>query len=321
MRALVIDGPGIIALREVPVPSSSDECLIRVTLAGICGTDLELMRGYADFTGIPGHEFVGIVEQAPARAPAWIGRRVVGEINAGCGACNSCRNGVREHCENRTVLGIRGRSGTFAEYVSLPPENLHSVPDTLEDERAVFVEPVAAACRILEQIAIGDSTRTALVGDGRMALITAQVLRSAGAPVTVVGRHDTKLALAARLGFQVLRVDGVTAHARQFDLVVDVSGKPRGFETSLVLVRPRGTIVLKSTFHGELAWAPWPVIVDEITLVGSRCGPFVPALAMLAAGRVDVQSLISEIRPLDQHEAAFDAARRLVKVLFKLIDE
>ena len=151
-----------------------------------------------------------------------------------------------------------------------------------------------------------------------MALVTAQVRRSVGAPVTLVGRHETKLALAARLGFQVLREDGVRAHARQFDLVVDVSGKPGGFETSLALVRPRGTVVLKSTFHGELAWAPWPVIVDEITLVGSRCGPFVPALALLAAGRVDVRPLISAIHPLDEHEAAFDAARRLVKVLFRI---
>lgn len=320
MRALVIDDSATLALRQAPVPEQPGECLIRVRLAGICGTDLELLRGYADFTGIPGHEFVGIVERAPARAASWIGRRVVGEINIGCGACRFCRDGVREHCENRTVLGIRGRSGAFAEYLSLPAENLHSVPDALSDEQAVFVEPVAAACRILEQVAIGESTRTAIVGDGRMALLTAQVLRTTGAPVTIAGKHDAKLAIARALGFETLGGDEMPKHARAFDLVVDLSGRPDGFTRALALARPRGTVVLKSTFHGEIPWTPWPAIVDEITLVGSRCGPFVPAIALLAAGRIDVRPLISDIRSLEDYRPAFDAARRRLKVLFRLGD-
>ncbi len=320
MRALAIDPSGTLALRQAPLPDEPGECLIRVRLAGICGTDLELLRGYADFAGVPGHEFVGIVERAPARAASWMGRRVVGEINIGCGTCRFCRDGVREHCEDRRVLGIRGRSGAFAEYLSLPPENLHSVPEAVPDEQAVFVEPLAAACRILDQVPIGESTRVAIVGDGRMALLTAQVLRTSGAGVTVAGKHEQKLAVARALGFNTLGVDEVPRPARAFDLVVDVSGRPEGFARSLALVRPRGTIVLKSTFHGEIPWTPWPAIVDEISLVGSRCGPFVPAIALLAAGRIDVVSMISGVFDLKDHAAAFDAARRQLKVLFRLAD-
>jgi len=318
LRALVIDDSAALSLRQAPAPDLPGECLIRVRMAGICGTDLEILRGYAGFTGIPGHEFVGIVERAPARAASWVGRRVVGEINIGCGTCRPCRDGVREHCENRAVLGIRGRSGAFAEYLSLPPENLHSVPDALGDEQAVFVEPVAAACRILEQVPIGESIQTAIVGDGRMALLTAQVLRTTGAPVTIVGKHPAKRAIARALGLETLGSDENSDRA--FDLVVDLSGRPDGFARALALARPRGTVVLKSTFHGEIPWTPWPVIVNEITLVGSRCGPFVPAIALLAAGRIDVRPIISEVRPLEEYDAAFDAARRRLKVLFRLTD-
>lgn len=321
MRALTIDRSGTLTLVEAPVPEQPGECLIRVRLAGICGTDLELRRGYADFAGIPGHEFVGVVERAPARAASWIGRRVVGEINIGCGTCSFCRDGVREHCEQRTVVGIRGRSGTFAEYLSLPPENLHSVPDAVPDEQAVFVEPLAAACRILEQVPIGESTRTAIVGDGRMALLTAQVLRASGAPVTVAGKHDEKLAVARALGFETLAGDQTPQPPRAFDLVVDLSGRPDGFARALALVRPRGTVVLKSTFHGEMPWTPWPAIVDEISLVGSRCGPFVPAIALLAAGRIDVSPIVSGVFELEDYQAAFDAAGRRLKVLFRLGDK
>jgi alcohol dehydrogenase len=317
MRALIIDRPGVMALREVPVPDA-DECLIRVLAAGICGTDLELLRGYAEFCGIPGHEFVGVVERAPARAASWVGRRVVGEINVGCGACRWCELGIKEHCERRSVVGIRGRSGAFAEFLTLPPENLHSVPDSMDDTRAVFVEPVAAACRILEQVEIDASTHTAIVGDGRMALVTAQVLRTTGATITIAGKHEAKLAVAGGMGFDVLRGSEIAARAKSFDLVVDVTGKPDGFQTALALARPRGAVVLKSTFHGALAWTPWPVIVDEISLIGSRCGPFAPAIALLAAKRIDVAPLVAAVHPLEGFEAAFDAARRELKVLFRI---
>lgn len=318
MRALVIDRPGLIALREVSAPDAPDECLVRVRAAGICGTDLELLRGYAEFSGIPGHEFVGVVARAPARAIAWVGRRVVGEINVGCGTCRWCEQGVKEHCERRSVVGIRGRAGAFAEFLALPPENLHSVPDSLDDQHAVFVEPVAAACRILEQVDLDASTRTVIVGDGRMALLTAQVLRTTGAPVAIAGKHESKLAVARALGFEVLRADEIAARAKSFDLVVEVTGKPDGFERALALARPRGTVVLKSTFHGALAWTPWPVVVDEISVIGSRCGPFAPALALLAAKRIDVAPLIAEVRPLEEFDAAFEAARRTLKVIFRV---
>jgi threonine dehydrogenase-like Zn-dependent dehydrogenase len=245
---------------------------------------------------------------------------VVGEINVGCGTCRLCRSGVREHCEQRTVLGIRGRPGAFAEFLSLPPGNLHSVPEAVTDEQAVFAEPVAAACRILEQVSLDESTRTAIVGDGRMALLTAQVLRTSGAAVTVAGKHDAKLAVARALGFATLAGDQAPQPRRAFDLVVDVSGRPDGFARALALVRPRGTVVLKSTFHGEMPWTPWPVIVDEISLVGSRCGPFVPALALLAAGRIDVDPIISGVFDLEDHQAAFETAERRLKALFRIGD-
>jgi threonine dehydrogenase-like Zn-dependent dehydrogenase len=317
MRALVIDGGHGLTLREEPVPRARDECLVRVRVAGICGTDLELLRGYAGFSGIPGHEFVGIVEDAPPRDAAWIGRRVVGEINVGCGTCRFCRQGVKEHCEARSVMGIRGRGGAFAEYVRLPAENLHSVPDSLDDECAVFVEPLAAACRILEQVPMDTTTRTAIVGDGRLGLLAAQILRTAVPVTTVVGRHDDKLAIARRLGCETVHTDRAGSLAAAFDVVVEASGRPEGFRTARMLVRPRGTIVLKSTFHGDMAWSAWPIVVDEISLIGSRCGPFAPALALLAAGRVDVRPLVADVRPLEDFAAAFDAARRALKVLLR----
>ena len=201
MKALVITGPATIELRDLPRPSRAD-CLIRVRRAGICGTDLQLLEGYADFTGVPGHEFVGVVEEAPAADAAWIGRRVVGEINIGCRHCEWCARGIREHCDNRSVVGIRQHDGAFAEYLSLPAVNLHAVPDGMDDETAVFAEPVAAACRIFEQMTIAPEARVAVVGDGRMGLLVAQVLKTAAADVTVLGRHDSKLAVARALGLQ-----------------------------------------------------------------------------------------------------------------------
>ena len=283
MRALSLDGPHRVALVEAPVPNAPGECLIRVRAAGICGTDLQMIDGYADYRGIFGHEFVGTVERSSSPADAhWVGRRVVGEINVGCGSCGWCRSRVKEHCQHRTVLGIRERAGSFAEYLSLPAANLHEVPDAVEDRAAVFVEPVAAACRILEQVAMQPKARLAVLGDGRMGILTAQVLRTVVPAVTLIGRHDRKLAVARSLGIATMRVDESGGH--QFDIVVDATGRVDGLTAALTLVRPLGTIVLKSTTHGETAAALWPVVVHEVTVVGSRCGPFARAIDLLAGG-------------------------------------
>jgi threonine dehydrogenase-like Zn-dependent dehydrogenase len=288
-------------------------------MAGLCGTDLQMLEGYADFRGIPGHEFVGIVESAGAREDAaWVGKRVVGEINLGCGRCAWCAAGVREHCLNRTVVGIRGRDGAFAELMSLPAANLHEIPDAMDDETAVFVEPTAAACRILEQVAIDDRARVAVLGDGRMGLLAAQVIRTATADVVVCGRHDHKLAVARHLNLATARADAPVPGDRRFDVVVDATGRPDGMRRALELVRPRGTVVLKSTFHGEAAFASWPIVVDEVTVVGSRCGPFRRAIEMLASGAVQVKPLVSRVASLDEYESALGDARRALKVLFRL---
>jgi alcohol dehydrogenase len=314
MRALVIDRPGSLSLQQVPSPQRPGECRIRVRLAGICGTDLQLLEGYAGFHGIPGHEFVGVVEAAPAPGEAaWVGRRVVGEINVGCGRCERCRAGVKEHCADRTVVGIRGRDGAFAELLSLPAGNLHQIPDALNDETAVFVEPTAAACRILEQIAIDDRARVAVLGDGRLGLIAAQVLETASPGVTVIGRHEHKLAIARALGLKTQRTDG--SGGIRYDVVVDATGRPEGLRFALTLVRPRGTIVMKSTFHGEAPLASWPIVVDEITIVGSRCGPFQRAIEVLGSGAVKVRPLIARVASLDEYESAFADARKGMKVL------
>jgi alcohol dehydrogenase len=325
MRALVIDDAGQMALREVPESQREGECRIRVRRAGICGTDLQLLEGYAGFRGIPGHEFVGVVESAPADATAWVGKRVVGDINVGCGRCRFCAASVKEHCDNRTVVGIINRDGAFAEFLILPAGNLHEIPDSMDDETAVFVEPTAAACRILEQVAIASDARVAVLGDGRMGLLVAQVIKTVTAAVEVIGRHPHKLAVARELGLSTLSVDGSGAvgvddgsrgAAHRYDVVVDVTGRPEGLRRALELVTPRGTVVMKSTFHGEAALASSAVVVDEVTLVGSRCGPFRPAIALLASGVVQVKPLISLVASLADHESAFADARHALKVLF-----
>jgi threonine dehydrogenase-like Zn-dependent dehydrogenase len=317
MRALTLDPTGSLRLVERDTPSAEDECLIRVLAAGICGTDLELMRGYAGFAGVPGHEFVGVVENAPAREVAWLGQRVTGEITVGCGHCDGCRAAGRGHCDRRTVLGIIGRDGAFAEYLSLPAVNLHAVPDDVDDEAAVLVEPLAAACRVLEQVRVTPAMRAAVIGPGRLGLLVALVLRDAGADVTIVGRGETRLALARALGLSAVTGDAAATRARRFDCVVDATGDPRGLTIAKSLVRPRGTIVLKSTFHGETSVAFSPIVVDEITLVGSRCGPFDAAIDRLASRRIDVRPLVDAVYPLEQFRDAFDAASAGKKVVLR----
>jgi len=316
MRALVLDTPHCLTLRTVPFTPEPGECKVRVLLAGICGTDLHLVDGYADFRGIPGHEFVGLVDSVSNPADReWIGRRVVGEINVGCGACAQCRAGIKEHCPKRTVVGIRGRSGAFAEYLSLPGANLHRVPDDVDNETAVFVEPVAAACRILEQAPLATNTRVGVLGDGRMGLIVAQVLRTVANRVTVIGRHEHKLDVARALGFATSHVE----HAEgDFDVVVDVTGRAEGLQQAVALARPRGTVVMKTTAHGAAPFASWPAVVHELTLTGSRCGPFAPAIAHLASGAVQVRPLIAHVAPLEGYERAFDVARSELKALLTI---
>jgi threonine dehydrogenase-like Zn-dependent dehydrogenase len=317
MKALVITSPGTIELKDLPMPARAGDCLIRVRKAGICGTDLQILEGYAEFTGVPGHEFVGVVEQAPAADAAWLGKRVVGEINIGCHHCDWCARGVKEHCDNRNVVGIRQHDGAFAEYLTLPAVNLHEVPDGMDDETAVFAEPVAAACRIFEQMAVDPRARVAVVGDGRMGLLVAQVLKTVAPDVTVLGRHESKLAIARAFGLDAARSDDSPSPAVRFDLVIDVTGRPEGLRRALEIVKPRGTVIMKSTFHGEAPISTWPVVVDEVTLIGSRCGPFRPALDLLASGAVKVKPLITRVASLDDYASAFAEARRALKVLLE----
>jgi alcohol dehydrogenase len=316
MRALLCDN----GLRYDPaypdpvVPQG--EALIRVRLAGICNTDLELVRGYLNFRGILGHEFVGEVVQAVDAA--WLGRRVVGDINAACRSqeCAACTSGRPTHCPNRTTLGIAGRDGAFADYLILPQANLYAVPENVSDEMAVFTEPFAAACEILAQIQIAPTDRVVVLGDGKLGLLVAAVLRLTGAELTLVGRHRDKLAIAEDWGVPV-RLADESLPAGAADVVVECTGSPQGFESARRLLRPRGALVLKSTYHGALNVDMSGLVVDEITLLGSRCGPFAPALRLLSSGLVDPRGLISETFALDQAASAFAraAAPGVLKVL------
>ncbi len=320
MRSLDVaqtnDGTTITRLTQDEITVPAGECRVRVIAAGICGTDLQILEGYAGFAGVPGHEFVGIVESAPDGDRHWIGTRVVGEINVGCGECDWCRAGTSNHCPTRSVLGIVNRAGAFATHLALPATNLHEVPDALDDAAAVLVEPTAAACEILTQVEIGRGSKVAIVGDGRMGLLVGQVLHATGAEVTLIGRHERKLRLGADFGLTP-RSAAAPPPEKSFDVTVDVTGRAEGLQAALALVRPRGTVVMKSTVHGETAVTLWPAIVDEVTLVGSRCGPFDAALERIADQRVLTAPLVDGSFPLDEHQAAFTAARTSLKVLLR----
>jgi threonine dehydrogenase-like Zn-dependent dehydrogenase len=314
---------GRLGVSEVPEPAGEGEAVVRVVLSGVCNTDLEIARGYAGFEGTLGHEFVGVAESAPG-APELVGRRVVGEINAGCGRCGLCLAGDPRHCPQRTVLGIVGRDGAHAEFLRLPAVNLLPVPDSVPDERAVFCEPLAAACGITERVSFDGAARVAVVGDGKLGLLCAQALAvltgADGTEVTLVGRHESKLEVARRRGIETLKAGEVPpGAARAFDVAVEASGSPEGFRTALSLLRPRGTLVLKSTFHGRTELEAAPVVVDEISIVGSRCGRFQPALELLERGAVDVESLIHEELPLSEGVRAAEraAAPGVLKVLLR----
>jgi threonine dehydrogenase-like Zn-dependent dehydrogenase len=302
MRALRV-GDGTTSLVELPAPEPRGEALVRVVLSGICNTDLEIARGYAGFRGTIGHEFVGVVEDPGGGALAR-GQRVVGEINAGCGTCARCAAGDPRHCATRTVLGIVGRDGAHADLLRLPARNLIAVPDSVPDEHAVFVEPLAAACGVLERCPIEPGASVAIIGDGKLGLLCAMAL--AELRPLLVGKHPAKLALAR--GLETSSAADARRRGRAFDVVIEASGGPAGFELALDLLRPQGTLVLKSTFHGATPVDAARIVVDEIRVVGSRCGRFAPALDLLARGAADVGPLISEVASLDRAEDAMRLA-------------
>ena len=316
MRAIWLEGRKIRLRDDVPVPEPPPgEALVRVHRAGICNTDLELVRGYYPYTGILGHEFVGTVQQGPEPLR---GHRVVGEINAVCGCCSACRAGRRTHCERRTVLGIVGRHGAFADYLTLPVENLHVVPDQVSTDAATFAEPLAAALEIQEQVPLHPGDRVLVVGDGKLGQLIAQTLSLTPCDLLVTGRHASKLALLGKRG---IRTAGPDAVARAgFDVVVECTGNPDGLGVALFAARPRGTVVLKSTYAGAVTLEASTVVVNELTLVGSRCGPFAPALRLLAEGRVDIEPLIQARYPLRDGLAAFEHAGRpgVLKVVLEI---
>jgi len=309
MNALVFDGQ-LKLERARPMPRApTSEARVRVLRAGICNTDLEIVKGYMGFRGVLGHEFVGVVAEGELR-----GARVVGEINAYDGTCPTCRRGDVTHCPNRTTLGIVNRDGALAEFLTLPARNLHRVPASVSDAQAVFTEPLAAACEITERVHIRPTDRVCVIGDGKLGLLCAQVLQLTGCELLVVGRHATKLAILSKRG--IATTTDADSSFPQFDVVVDCTGHASGFDLARKLTRPRGTLVLKSTFHGGQETAFAPIVVDEIAIVGSRCGPFEPALRLLEQKLVDVDSLISAEYPLERGIEAFEraAARGVMKV-------
>jgi alcohol dehydrogenase len=325
---------GRLVPRQKPVPRiPPDWALVRVRLAGICNTDLEILRGYHSFHGTPGHEFVGeVVRCAGRHARRWLDRRVVGEINMGCASlghtarhrpCAYCRRGLPTHCLRRRVLGIVAHDGAFAEYLCLPLANLHRVPKEVTDEQAVFTEPLAAACEILEQVRVRSHRQAAVLGDGKLAQLIVRVLRVAGLRVVMFGKHIGKVALAREGGVKTVRVGSGRGtpqlRARTFSLVVEATGSPEGLAQAIALTAPRGTLVLKSTFHGQTRLATWPMVVHELTIVGSRCGPFPRALELLRSGKVDPRPLVTRVFPLREAPAAIRYASQagVLKVLLK----
>ncbi len=305
MQALVLNQQ-LQLMKDFPLPeASSREALIRVHRAGICSTDLELCKGYMGFTGILGHEFIGVVEDADSR-PELQGQRVAGEINAACHNCPTCHAGRPTHCPNRTVLGISGRNGTFAEYLRLPYENLYPLPHALSDEEAVFIEPLAAACEITQQVAVHPDDRVIVIGDGKLGLLCVQVLQLLGCSVTLVGHHPEKHYWVKDRGIRVTsQPQDITSGA---DIVVEASGTPEGFALASAFVRPRGTIVLKSTYHGHLTLDMAKIVIDEISVIGSRCGPFAPAIRLLEQGLIQIEPMIHAHFALKDGLTAFERA-------------
>jgi threonine dehydrogenase-like Zn-dependent dehydrogenase len=316
MLALRRSASGIALEERDPPVRRSGEALLRVRMAGICNTDLELARGYMDFDGVLGHEFVADVVECDHAA--WRGTRVAGEINLACGACTQCQRGLGRHCQQRSVLGILGKDGAFAEYVTLPLENLHRVPDGLSDQAACFIEPIAACYEITEQIQLEKYAQIAVLGDGKLGLLVALVLAERGATPVLVGKHERKLALARQHGIATAEL--TTLARKTFDLVVEATGSPSGLQQAITLLAPRGTLVLKSTYHGMLRLDAAPLVIDEITLIGSRCGPFAPAIAALAHRTLAPETLIDAVFPLAdaEHALAKAAEPGVLKVILQM---
>jgi threonine dehydrogenase-like Zn-dependent dehydrogenase len=317
MRAIYFDGVRI-QERRMPKPRAGGEAVIKVGMAGICSTDLEITRGYMEFSGIPGHEFVGTVVSAPVKS--LIGKRVVGEINVPCGVCATCKMGDGKHCPQRSVLGIQKRNGAFAEFLSLPVKNLHPVPADISDEEAVFTELVAAACEVPERFPVKRNTRIAVLGDGRLAAVASQVAAAGTKHVVVMGLSARKLSVIEKLGIETVDISRQNVRERDFDMVLECTGSPAGLPLAERLVRPRGIIVLKSTYHGRLRWNPSPIAVNEITVAGSRCGPFETALSMLKKRTVRVLPFLTAVYPFDDWRKALRRAGRRdsFKVLLKI---
>jgi len=310
---------GRVEVRRQPLPRVPQGfARIRLLAAGICSTYLELQRGYYGLSGTPGHEFVGEVVAVSGVGDEWIGRRVAGEINLACGHCDWCARGLGRHCPTRTVLGIVKHPGAFREFLTLPIHNLHRVPDSISDEQAVFIEPVAAACEILDQVKIAKRDRVALLGDGKLGLLVAQVLQAHGARVHLFGRHREKMRLVEKTGVTTELIPKKLPE-RAYGWVVDATGSPEGLRAAVAMCEPRGTIILKSTVHGLVTIDTAPVIVNEVTLVGSRCGRFEPAIRLLASGKVDVAPMISAGFPLNRAPEAFKkaATKGVLKVLLR----
>jgi len=315
MKATYFDGKKMFFDENYPQPKSG-EALVRVRLAGICGTDLEILQGYMKYDGILGHEFVGIVEKS--QNVELIGKRVVGEINVGCDKCNFCEKGMQRHCPHRTVLGILKRDGAFAEFLSLPEKNLHVIPDSISDEQAVFIEPLAAAFEIKDQVSLKSHWNVAVVGDGRLAQLIIQVLKLSCPNITCFGKHKNKLQNLVNSGIKI-KIGIDHSDEQSFDLVVEATGSNSGFSDTMKLIKPRGTVVLKSTIASRENLDLTPTIINEITLVGSRCGLFKPAIDALATGIVSVDSMIDSTFPLENFSEAIEYAKKpdTLKVFLK----
>jgi len=316
MRAIVFDDK-LEFRTDYPVPQRGEnEALIRVTHAGICNTDIEITKGYMKFHGILGHEFVGVIEQCDKKNA--IGNRVVGEINLGCGVCSFCRNNNNSHCPHRSVLGIKDKNGVFADYITLPLANLHTVPDHISDEEAVFTEPLAAAFEIFEQVNIKSSDRVCVLGDGKLGLLVSQALAASNCDLTVIGHYDDKLAILGKLGIKTILSSSYEEQG--FDIVVECTGSRSGIDTALNIVRPKGKIILKTTVAEKDLFNLNHIVINEISLIGSRCGPFKPAIQAIKSGAVDVLPLISNIYSLDDGLEALKYAseKGVIKAILKM---
>ncbi len=309
MNAILFDGE-LKPVSDYPVPVPGvNEALIRVNLAGICNTDLEILKGYGGYKGVIGHEFAGVVEEIDGPDRELIGKRIVGEINSGCGNCPYCLSGMANHCPHRKVLGIVNKDGAMAEYFTLPHGNLHEVPEAVSDEEAVFTEPLAAAFEIVEQIHIRPDAKILVMGDGKLGLLVALVLNLSCSDVTLVGKHRHKMSIVSKQGVRTMLLNGSDVQ-KEYDIVIDASGSAKGLQTALQWVKPRGTVVLKSTVASGTDMNLAPVVIDEVTIIGSRCGPFRPALRALERKLVDVRPLITAVYPFDRAAQAFDEARQ-----------